>query len=707
MSAATLTDRLVTVGKLGLGVPLLVVALLAMVVVPLPPILLDAFFTFNITLSLIIMLAVIYVSRPLDFAVFPTVLLGVTLLRLALNVASTRVVLLEGHTGPGAAGRVIEAFGTFVVGGNYAVGIVVFVILVVINFVVVTKGAGRVSEVSARFTLDAMPGKQMAIDADLNAGLITQEQAIARRAEVVQEADFYGAMDGASKFVRGDAVAGILILMINILGGLVIGTLDHGLSITEAGRVYTLLTIGDGLVAQIPALLASTAVAVIVTRMSRAATLSEQVVKQLVQHPRVLTVAGAVVGVLGLLPGMPNLAFLTLAAITLGGGYLLQKRARQAPPVEQKKPEPVAAPAPATERELGWEDVSPVDLIGLEVGYRLIPLVDRNQSGPLLGRIKAVRRKLSEELGFLIQAVHIRDNLELKPNAYRIAVLGVPVGEGEIQIDRDLAINPGGVTAQVVGIKTKDPAFGLDAYWIEPAGKEHAQSLGFTVVDSSTVVATHLSELLKRHAHQLLGHEEVQQLMDRLAKSAPKLVENLTPGALTLGVVVKVMQDLLVDRVPVRNIRTIAETLAENAGRTQDPAALLAHVREALGSSIVQSIYGLRDELPVITLDPSLEQMLRDGLKGGAEAGPSFEPGLADRLHGALADATQQQEMRSEPAVLLVPTVLRPWLARFTRHGVPNLAVLAYGEIPSNKSLRVVASVGSPAAANARTAARA
>jgi flagellar biosynthesis protein FlhA len=707
MTAATLTDRLVNVGKLGLGVPLLVVALLAMVVVPMPPILLDAFFTFNITLSLIIMLAVIYVSRPLDFAVFPTVLLGITLLRLALNVASTRVVLLEGHTGPGAAGRVIEAFGSFVVGGNYAVGIVVFVILVVINFVVVTKGAGRVSEVSARFTLDAMPGKQMAIDADLNAGLITQEQAIARRAEVVQEADFYGAMDGASKFVRGDAVAGILILLINIVGGLVIGTLDHGLSIAEAGRVYTLLTIGDGLVAQIPALLASTAVAVIVTRMSRAATLSEQVVKQLIQHPRTLTIAGSVVGVLGLLPGMPNVAFLTLAAITVGGGYWLEKRAKVAPQPEAKRPEPVVEAMPPAERELGWDDVSPVDLIGLEVGYRLIPLVDRNQSGPLLGRIKAVRRKLSEELGFLIQAVHIRDNLELKPNAYRIAVLGVPVGEGEIQIDRDLAINPGGVTAQVVGIKTKDPAFGLDAYWIEPAGKEHAQSLGFTVVDASTVVATHLSELLKRHAHQLLGHEEVQQLLDRLAKSAPKLVENLTPGALTLGVVVKVMQDLLLDRVPVRNIRTIAETLAENAARTQEPTTLLAHVREALGSSIVQSIYGLRDELPVITLDPTLEQMLRDGLKGGAEAGPSFEPGLADRLHGALADAAQQQEIRSEPAVLLVPTVLRPWLARFTRHGVPNLAVLAYGEIPHNKSLRVVASVGSPAGANARQAARA
>jgi flagellar biosynthesis protein FlhA len=705
MSAAALTQRLINVGRSGLGVPLLVIALLAMVVVPLPPILLDTFFTFNITLSLVIMLAVIYVSRPLDFAVFPTVLLGVTLLRLALNVASTRVVLLNGHTGTGAAGRVIEAFGQFVIGGNYAVGIVVFVILVVINFMVVTKGAGRVSEVTARFTLDAMPGKQMAIDADLNAGLITQEQAVARRSEVAQEADFYGAMDGASKFVRGDAVAGILILLINVLGGLVIGTLDHGMPIAEAGRVYTLLTIGDGLVAQIPALLASTAVAVIVTRMSRAATLSEQVVRQLVQYPRALTIAGTVLGVLGILPGMPNLVFLTLAALTAGAGYWLEKRRRVAPPPKSAEEEP-AAPAAAAERELGWDDVSAVDLIGLEVGYRLIPLVDRNQSGPLLARIKAVRRKLSEELGFLVQSVHIRDNLELKPSAYRISILGVPVGEGEIQPERDLAINPGGLTAQIVGVKTSDPAFGLEAYWIEPAAKEHAQALGFTVVDASTVVATHLSELLKRHAHQLLGHEEVQQLLDRLGRTAPKLVENLTPSALGLGIVVKVMQELLVDRVSVRNMRTIAETLAEHAGRTQDPAALLAYVREALGASIVQSIYGLRDELPVITLDPSLEQLLRDGFRGG-EGAPTFEPGLADRLHAALVDAAQKQELRGEPAVLLVPAQLRPWLARFTRHSAPNLAVLAYGEIPHNKSLRVVASVGSPAGGARPAAARA
>jgi flagellar biosynthesis protein FlhA len=453
-------------------------------------------------------------------------------------------------------------------------------------------------------------------------------------------------------------------------------------------------------------LLSSTAVAVIVTRMSRAATLSEQVVTQLVQHPRALTVAGGVLGMIGLLPGMPNIIFLSLAAATIGAGYWLEKRAKTAPPVAAKADAAAKPETPTVERELGWEDVSAVDLIGLEVGYRLIPLVDRNQSGPLLARIKAVRRKLSEELGFLVQSVHIRDNLELKPNGYRISILGVPVGEGEIQVERDLAINPGGVAAQIVGIRTKDPAFGLEAYWIEPAAKEHAQALGFTVVDAATVVATHLSELLKRHAYQLLGHEEVQHLLDRLAKTAPKLVENLTPGALTLGVVVKVMQELLVDRVPVRNIRTIAETLAEHGGRTQDPLLLLGHVREALGGSIVQSIYGLRNELPVITLDTSLEQLLRDGFKGG-DGSPTFEPGLADRLHGALLDATQQQELKGEPAVLLVPTQLRPWLARFTRHGAPSLAVLAYGEIPHNKSLRVVASVGSPSAAGRPAPARA
>ncbi len=689
MTRGALVTKLGELGRMGLGVPLLLITLLAMLLVPLPPLLLDGLFTFNITLSMIIILSVIYVTRPLDFAVFPTVLLAVTLLRLALNVASTRVVLLEGHTGPDAAGQVIAAFGAFVVGGNYAVGLVVFSILVIINFVVVTKGASRVSEVSARFTLDAMPGKQMAIDADLNAGIATQEEARARRGEIREEADFYGAMDGASKFVRGDAIAGILILFINIVGGLMIGTLDHGLVLAEAGRVYTLLTIGDGLVAQIPSLLLSTSVAIIVTRMSRAEALTDQVIKQVFSHPRALMAAGATLGVLGLLPGMPNVAFLALAASVSGVAFWIQSRAKASAEAEPEQEPPSVEPL-----ELTWEDVTPVDLIGLEVGYRLIPLVDRNQNGPLLGRIKGVRKKLSEDLGFLIQPVHIRDNLELKPNAYRISVLGVPVGEGEIQIDRELAINPGGVTSPISGAKTTDPAFGLEAYWVEPGAREHAQTLGYTVVDSSTVIATHLSELLKGHAYQLLGHEEVQQLLDRLARTAPKLVENLTPGALTLGVIVKVMQELLAEQIPIRDIRTIAETLAEHSSRSQEPEVLTAAARVALGGSIVQGIYGLRDELPVITVDPSLEQLLKDGVQAAQDGAPSFEPSLADQLHGALVDAVRRQELSGDPAVLIVAPPLRPWLAKLTRYSVPNLRVLAYGEIPQDKQLRIVTSVG-------------
>ena len=688
MNQATVMGQLNDISRLGLGVPILLFMLLAMVVVPLPPLLLDALFTFNITLSLIIILAVIYVARPLDFGVFPTVLLGVTLLRLALNVASTRVVLLDGHTGSDAAGKVIEAFGAFVVGGNYAVGLVVFSILVIINFVVVTKGAGRVSEVSARFTLDAMPGKQMAIDADLNAGLINQEEALKRRVEIAEEADFYGAMDGASKFVRGDAVAGILILLINIVGGLAIGTLDHGLAIGDAMRVYTLLTIGDGLVAQIPSLLLSTSVAIIVTRMSRPQALTEQVVQQLLFSSRSLFVAGGALGVLGLLPGMPNLAFLSLAAIVGAGGYVI--RSREQEPAE----EPAPAEPPPPPAELSWDDVATVDLIGLEVGYRLIPLVDRNQDGPLLSRIKGVRKQLSTDLGFLIQPVHIRDNLELKPGSYSISILGVPVGQGDIQVDRELAINPGHVTAELNGAETTDPTFGLKAYWISPASREHAQTLGYTVVDPSTVVATHLSELIRRHAHEMFGHEEAQKLLDRLAESAPKLVENLVPGVLPLASVVKVLQDLLAEKIPLRNLRTIAEALAEQAPRSQDTTSLLAAVRQALARSIVQGVFGMRDELPVITLDPQLEQMLRDAVQQSPDQAPSVEPGLADRLVLALSDAAERQGMSGDPAVLLVAPGIRPWLARLTRFAIPELHVLAYGEVPQDKSLRVLSTVG-------------
>ena len=688
------SDTLVEFGRQGLAVPVLLLIMLAMIVLPLPPVLLDLFFTFNISLSLVVILAVIYVRRPLDFAVFPTVLLAATLLRLALNVASTRVVLLQGHTGPAAAGQVIHAFGSFVIGGNYAVGLVVFAILVIINFMVVTKGAGRVSEVTARFTLDAMPGKQMAIDADLNAGIITQAEATNRRQEVREEADFYGAMDGASKFVRGDAIAGILVVFINIFGGLAVGTLQHGLDLSAAGRTYTLLTIGDGLVAQIPALLLSVAVAIIVTRMSRSSDMSQQVAKQMLGQPKALAVSAGILGLMGLIPGMPNLAFLAMAALSGGGAWFLKLKSDAA----ARAPAPEAAPTeksgvPAEQRELSWDDVEAVDPIGLEVGYRLIPLVDKAQGGELMGRIKGVRKKLSEELGFLVPAVHIRDNLDLGPNSYRITVQGVPVGEAEVFPDRDLAINPGTVAGPVPGITTKDPAFGLDAVWIERARREQAQTQGYTVVDGGTVIATHLSQLLQAHGHELLGHEEVQQILNRLQRAAPKLVEELVPKALPMSVVVKVLQSLLLERVPIRNFRVIAETLAENTGRTQDPAQLVAAVRIALGRSIVQAITGLRQELPVVTLDAQLEQVLGDSILGGGD-GPGFEPGLADRLVQALADSARRQELAGEPAVLLTTPKLRPWLARLLRHGVPSLSVLAYNEVPENRRIRVVSAVG-------------
>ena len=670
----------------GLGVPLLLLIMLAMMMVPLPPIALDVLFTFNIALSLAILLTTIYVGRPLDFGVFPTILLLVTLLRLALNIASTRVVLLNGHTGTAAAGQVIEAFGNFVAGGNYAVGLVVFGILVIINFVVVTKGAGRVSEVSARFTLDAMPGKQMAIDADLNAGILDQETARQRRQEIAEEADFYGSMDGASKFVRGDAVAGILILFINIIGGLIIGTAQHGLAVSQAARNYTLLTIGDGLVAQIPSLLLSTAVAIIVTRMSRSQDMSRQVFLQLFADPRTLAVTAGVMGVLGVIPGMPNFAFISLA---MACGFVAFRLSRRGADTAEDVDEPVLDTETAAP-EIGWQDVDPVDMVGLEVGYRLIPLVDRQRDGALVARIKGVRKKLTEDLGFLIPAVHIRDNLDLAPNAYRISLAGVPVGEGEIQIDKELAINPGQVFGQIDGAATTDPAFGLEAYWIDASQREEAQMQGYTVVDPSTVVATHLSQLLKNNAQELLGHEETQQLLERLALSAPKLVEELTPKVLPVSAIAKVLQNLLAEQVPIRNIRKIAETLAEQGAKSQDPDALSAVVRIALGRSIVQDVAGMRPELPVLTLDPELERILNESTQEGGS--PGLEPGIVDRLHESLSDNAQKQEIAGEPAVLLVAPGLRPWLSKLTR-GIRNLHVLAYNEVPDDKRIQMVAAV--------------
>ncbi len=690
MDATAILSNVKQVGARGLGAPLVLLMLLAMVVIPLPPIALDMFFTFNITLSLVVMLVVVYTRKPLDFSVFPSLLLIATLLRLALNVASTRVVLLEGHTGGDAAGKVIEAFGSFVIGGNYAVGLVVFLILVIINFVVVTKGAGRVSEVSARFTLDAMPGKQMAIDADLNSGLINQDQARERREEVAREADFYGAMDGASKFVRGDAVAGILILFINIIGGLSIGMVQHGLDFSTALQNYVLLTIGDGLVAQIPSLLLSTSAAIIVTRVASSQDVGGQIVSQLFTSPKALAVAAAVLFLMGVIPGMPNFAFLTLAAAASAGAWMIWQRQKQ--PVE-----PVVeavAPEMPEQRELGWEDVQPVDPIGLEVGYRLIPLVDRNQGGQLMNRIKGVRRKLSQELGFLVPSVHIRDNLDLSPNSYRISVNGVAMAQADIYPDRELAINPGQVFGRLQGLATQDPTFGLEAVWIDPEQKDHAQTLGYTVVDASTVVATHLSEILQNQASELLGHEEAQQLFDMLARSAPKLVEDLVPAMLPMSAVVKILQNLLAEHVPIRDIRRIAETLAAQAPRSQDPGVLTAAVRVALSRGIVQQLTGTTEEIPVAVLDPNLEQILQRTMQSSDEGQAGFEPGLAERLQNALAETQSAMEAQGHEGILLVAAPIRPWMARFAKHAAPGLHVLSYNEVPDNRKIKVVSTIG-------------
>ena len=709
-------------GRGNLGIPILLMMLLAMIILPIPPLLLDAFFTFNIALSLVVLLVSVYAMRPLDFAAFPTILLIATLLRLGLNVASTRVVLLEGHQGGDAAGKVIEAFGNVVIGGNLAVGIVVFIILMIINFVVITKGAGRISEVSARFTLDAMPGKQMAIDADLNAGLIDQDQARTRRQEVSSEADFYGAMDGASKFVRGDAVAGIMIMVINIIGGLAIGMSQHSLEFGDAFEKYTILTIGDGLVAQIPGLLLSVASAILVTRVNSSEDMGKMVMSQMFTSPKALAVAAIMLIIMGSVPGMPHIAFLGLGALCGGLAYYIQWRKQQPAVVEDNSFIPAgsrsvgesqssgsaniapqrsvpALPQGTPESpELGWDDVQPVDVIGLEVGYRLIPMVDKNQGGELLGRIKGVRKKLSQEMGFLIPSVHIRDNLDLNPTGYRLSLMGVSMAEADVYPDRELAINPGQVFGTLEGIKTKDPAFGLDAVWISPNQREQAQTLGYTVVDPSTVVATHLNQILQQHTFELLGHEDVQKLLDMLAKTSPKLVEELVPNTMGINVLLKVLQNLLRERVPIRDIRSIAEALAGAGIKSQDPAALTALARVALCRQIVQNIIGNERILPVIALEPSLEQLLlntvQQAQKAGADDSAFIEPGLADRLQQSLIDGAQKQEMSGKPLVLLVAAPLRPMLSRFVRHSVPEMRVLAYTEVPDNKQISIDANVG-------------
>jgi flagellar biosynthesis protein FlhA len=672
----------------GLGTPILLFMMLVMMVLPLPPFILDLLFTFNIALAMIVLLASVYASRPLDFSVFPTVLLIATLLRLALNVASTRVVLLEGHHGTDAAGRVIQAFGEFVVGGNYTVGLVVFAILVIINFVVVTKGAGRISEVTARFTLDAMPGKQMAIDADLNAGLISQDEALQRREDVSREADFYGSMDGASKFVRGDAVAGILILFINIIGGFSVGVLQHDLSAGMAAHNYVLLTIGDGLVAQLPSLLLSTAAAIIVTRVSGAQDMGNEVVSQLFNNPKVLFVTASLIGIMGLVPGMPNLVFLGLAGMLGALGYMqLQQKKVEVIPVE-----PETVEKPTETRDLNWDDVLAVDEIGLEVGYRLISLVDKNQGGELLARIKGVRKKLSQELGFLIHSVHIRDNLDLSPNEYRISFHDVIVGKGEVYPGKDLAINPGQVYGELEGVATKDPTFGLDAVWIDSSQRDDAQAMGFTVVDCGTVIATHLSQLLKNQAHELIGQDGVQQLLDKLAQTSPKLVENLVPKLLGLGEVTKVMQNLLEEGVPIRDIRTIAEALAEYGGKSQDTDTLTSQVRIALGRTIFQTVNGVEGDMAVMVLDSQLEQILQGVMQGTAGG---LEPSLMESVIQQVIEASGRIEAEGKSPVLLVASNIRLFLSRLLRGRMGNFYILGYEEIPASKNIKVVATVGS------------
>jgi flagellar biosynthesis protein FlhA len=676
-----------------LAAPMLIILILSMMVLPLPPFMLDLFFTFNIALSVMVMLVALYTLKPLDFSVFPTVLLVTTLLRLSLNVASTRIVLLDGHTGPDAAGKVIEAFGHFLVGGNYAVGIIVFVILTVINFVVITKGAGRIAEVSARFTLDAMPGKQMAIDADLNAGLIGEDEARRRRREISQEADFYGSMDGASKFVRGDAVAGILILLINIIGGLIVGILQHDMAAGQAAKVYTLLTIGDGLVAQIPALIISVAAGLVVSRVNDEKDITTSFMGQMFGNPVVLALAAGILGVLGVIPGMPHFVFLLLG--TGLGTLAWYKMKQQRESLVAAAAKPAAAMAVAEEAaEASWEDVAPVDVLGLEVGYRLIPLVDRGQDGELLKRIRGLRKKFAQEVGFLSAPVHIRDNLELKPNGYRITLKGVEVGAGEAYPGMHLAINPGRVSGPLAGTQTKDPAFGLPAIWIEQAQRDQAHIMGYTVVDAGTVIATHLNHLILSHAAELLGRQETQALLDHLAKDAPKLIEDLVPKVLPLATVQRVLQNLLEENVNIRDMRTIIEVLATHAARVQDAGDLTALVRVALGRAIVQQIFGSGSDLQVIALDPGLERILSQALQGGGADGSGIEPGLADTLLRETVEAAKKQEKLGLLPVLLVSGNLRWLLSRFLRRAWPNLKVLSNNEIPETKTIKVTSVIG-------------
>ena len=694
LTLSTIRQNLAKFDYTGLGIPALVLLIMAMLVLPLPPLLLDFLFTFNIVASLVIIMIAIGTRNPLDFSSFPSVLLFATMLRLGLNVASTRVILVHGHEGHEAAGKVIAAFGEFVISGNYLVGFIIFAILMIINFIVVTKGAGRVSEVNARFTLDAMPGKQMSIDADLNAGVIDQATAKKRREELSQESDFFGAMDGASKFVSGDAIAGMLILLINIIGGLAIGIAQHNLSVGEAGRLYVLLTIGDGLVAQIPSLLLSLATAIIVTRVTTSESMTEQAKTQLA-NPAALFISSGILMVLGLVPGMPHLVFITLALATAGLGLMVIRQEVQVEAEEQAKQD-----APVTEgpKELDWDDVDQVDLIGLEIGYGLIPLVNPETGGELMSRVKGVRKKLSAELGFLVQPVRIRDDLNIDPDSYNIVLKGVVRGKGEIKVGRELAINPGQVYGALKGIPTKEPAFGLDAVWIEPSQRDQARALGYTVVDASTAISTHLNKVLRENAADLLSHDETQQLLDKLSSKSPKIVEDLVPGKLSLGSLTRILQNLLQESVSIRDMRTIAESLTEASSRTTDPEQLTAMVRPKLGRMIMQSLVDEKNSLSVMTLEPSLEQLLHNVLQQSQPGQPVvMEPSLAESLFAALRDGTRVLEEEGLPAVLVVSPMIRAWLSKAARHRVNDLTVLSYSEIPDDQAVKVIHTVDAQA----------
>ncbi|MBL6738382.1 MAG: flagellar biosynthesis protein FlhA, partial [Litoricola sp.] len=667
-----------------MGIPALVLLIIAMLILPLPTFLLDILFTLNIMIALIVIMIGIHTERPLDFSSFPAVLLFATMLRLSLNVASTRIVLVNGHEGTDAAGKVIEAFGNFVISGNYLVGFIIFGILMIINFIVVTKGAGRVSEVIARFTLDAMPGKQMAIDADLNSGVIDQEEAKVRRAEISQESDFFGSMDGASKFVRGDAVAGLLILIINIIGGLAIGMTQYDMSFQDAGEIYVLLTIGDGLVAQIPSLILSLATAIIVTRVTTSQSMTEQTTSQLA-NPTALYVTAAILLLLGIIPGMPSTVFISLALVSGGIGYLVYRLRKSERLDEIALDQTATTQSSAEEQDVQWEDVSQVDLISLEIGYGLIPLVNTETGGQLLSRVKGVRKKLSTELGFLIQPVRIRDNLDLEPNTYHLLVNGVLRGRGQSYSGKELAINPGHITTPIDGILTKEPAFGLDAVWIEPSQRDHARTLGYTVVDPPTAIATHLNSLLYGTASELLGHDEVQQILDKTAERSPKLVENLVPGKLSLAVITRTLQNLLRDGVPIRDMRTILEVLNEEGGKTQDPDDLTGMIRPKLGRMIVQSLVDISDDMPVMTLDPQLEQMLHNAVQQSQQSKTlTIDPELAEALFKSMRIEVQKIEDQGQPAILVVSPMIRPWLSNLVRPRIQDLTVLSYTEIPED-----------------------